>query len=153
SLFARLVVSQFTISWRWRVSVSMGYSAEEIRALVQEYEDQPFGTKREWLRAQPFSEGKFRRWRMTVIRGDLDRGLVPREGGSMAKSADRHFSAQAERARQIRDQQAQLERMQARIDELEAANDALGKAIGLLHAMREHEPDMQETTGPTRTDS
>lgn len=131
----------------------MGYSVEDIRAFVQEYDDQPYGHKLEWLRAQPFSEGMFRRWRMTVIRGDLDRGLVPREGGSMAKSADRRFSAQVERARQSRDQQAELERMQARIDELEAANDALGKAIGLLHAMRAPEPDATQSTEPTQTDS
>lgn len=35
----------------------------------------------------------------------------------------------------------EVERLNARIHELEETNAALGKAIGLLHEMSEHEPD------------
>jgi hypothetical protein len=53
-----------------------------------------------------------------------------------------------------------LARLRARVHELEQnneglekANEALGKAIGLLHAMREHEPDAAPTTSDTRDSS
>lgn len=37
--------------------------------------------------------------------------------------------------------EAEVAALNARIRELEGTNDSLGKAIGLLHAMSEHEPD------------
>ena len=39
--------------------------------------------------------------------------------------------------------------MLARIEELEATNDVLGKAIGLLHKLSEHEPDTPPMSEPT----
>ncbi|MSW42905.1 MAG: hypothetical protein F2842_11905 [Actinobacteria bacterium] len=42
---------------------------------------------------------------------------------------------------------AQLAALQARVNELEAVNDALGKAIGLLHQMSEQEPDGNQGPG------
>ena len=44
--------------------------------------------------------------------------------------------------------QAEVTRLTARVRELEDTNEALGKAIGLLHAMSEHEP----AEPPTKTD-
>src|SRR5215204_2263497 len=56
-------------------------------------------------------------------------------------------------ARSAEHKGAELARLQARVDEreqnnesLEKANEALGKASGLLHAMREQEPDAAATT-------
>ena len=45
-------------------------------------------------------------------------------------------------------QEAEVAKLTARVRELEETNAALGKAIGLLHAMNEPEPE----TGPTKTD-
>ena len=47
-------------------------------------------------------------------------------------------------ARAVRD--AEVEKLNARIRELEQVNEVLGKAIGLLHAMSEPEPAETPTT-------
>lgn len=62
-----------------------------------------------------------------------------------------------ERARERAAHEAEVARLTARVQELEAANgalgkatDALGKAIGLLQTMSEHEPAVPPTTtGPS----
>ncbi|PRC62737.1 hypothetical protein C6A85_01485, partial [Mycobacterium sp. ITM-2017-0098] len=67
--------------------------------------------------------------------GDLDRGLIPREGGEMTvPPALRNALAKVDAARQDRDE-AELARLRARVVELEATNEVLGKAIGLLPEM------------------
>lgn len=72
--------------------------------------------------------------------------------------AKRRALAKADAANQDRDE-AELARLRARVGELEAANEALGKAIGLLHAMNAEEPDTTPTitdlddSSTTRTDS
>jgi hypothetical protein len=48
--------------------------------------------------------------------------------------------ANADVAKQDCDE-AELTHLRARVRELEATNEALGKAIGLLHAMNVEEPD------------
>jgi hypothetical protein len=105
------------------------------------------------------SNRQFRRWQATVFGGDLDRGLIPREGvGMTVPPAKRTALAKADAAKQDRDE-AELVRLQARVRELEQTNAALGKAIGLLHAMNAEEPDAAPTTSdpagssPTRTNS
>ena len=42
----------------------------------------------------------------------------------------------------------EIARLNARIEELEATKDVLGKAIGLLHKLSEHEPDTPMTSEP-----
>ena len=59
--------------------------------------------------------------------------------------AKRTAMAMAQTAKQDRDE-AELARLQARVRELEQANEALGKAIGLLHAMNAQEPGAAPTT-------
>ncbi|WP_328992390.1 hypothetical protein OG394_39060 [Kribbella sp. NBC_01245] len=45
---------------------------------------------------------------------------------------------------------AEVAKLSKRIRELEGTNEALGKAIGLLHAMNEHEPaDARTTNDPS----
>lgn len=127
------------------MSITPGWSAEEIREFVYEYERQPHGTKRDWLVGRGVSSDRFRRWRETVFDGDLDRGLIPRDGGRMTPARQRRSAAKADAARD-----AELERLRSRVQELEDANDALGKAIGLLHTLNEQEPaDAPATNDPS----
>ncbi|TFD19933.1 hypothetical protein [Cryobacterium levicorallinum] len=50
------------------------------------------------------------------------------------------------RAAEREAQAAEVARLSGRVRELEEANTALGKAIGLLHAMSEEEPAATPTT-------
>lgn len=123
------------------MSISAGFTPAEIRELVIEYQLLPYGQKGSWLAGQGVSNRQFRRWQATVFGGDLDRGLIPREGGAMTvPPAKRRALAKADAAQQERDE-AELARLRARVRELEQTNEALGKAIGLLHAMSAEEPD------------
>jgi hypothetical protein len=130
------------------VSISAGFTSAEIREFVIEYHLLPHGQKGTWRAAQGVSVRQLRRWEATVFAGDLDRGLIPREGsGVTVPPAKRSALAMAQTAKQERDA-AEVARLQARVRELEQANEALGKAIGLLHAMNAEEPD----AAPTMTD-
>lgn len=128
------------------MTVSVGYSAEEIGDFVRAYESQPYGTKLSWLADQGVSHGRLRRWTEAVHFGDVLRGMVPRDDVHVSESQGirrlQSKAVAAERAAHA----AQLAALQARVNELEAVNDALGKAIGLLHQMSEQEPD--ENQGP-----
>lgn len=94
-----------------------------------------------------------------MFAGDLDRGLIPRESDVVGVSrVKRTALSMAQSAKQDRDA-AELARLQARVDELEKVNEALGKAIGLLHATSAHEPDAAppmsdpEDSSPSKTAS
>ena len=132
---------------------SPGYTTEEIRGFVHEYHLQPHGTKAGWLAAQSFTKNQFRRWRKLVFEGDLDRNLIPREHGGMARTGGEWSAFERARAKEIADHEAEVEQLQARIRMLEGTNDALGKAIGLLHAMSEQEPAEPPTQAPGPTGS
>jgi hypothetical protein len=141
------------------VSISAGFTPTEIRELVVEYQLVPHGQKGPWLAAQGVSNRRFRRWQTAVFDGDLDRGLIPREGGAMTvPPAKRRALAKADEAKHDRDE-AELARLQARVRELEATNEALGKAIGLLHERNVQEPGTTATihalddSSTPRTDS
>ena len=122
------------------MSISAGFSASEIRELVVDYQLLPHGRKGAWLAARGVSERQFRRWQAAVFAGDLDRGLIPREGeGMTVPPAKRRAMAEAREVQQVRNE-AEVLRLQARVRELEATNEALGKAIGLLHEMNVNEP-------------
>jgi hypothetical protein len=126
------------------VSISPGFTSAEIREFVVRYHLLPHGQKGLWRAAQGVSIRQLRRWEATVFAGDLDRGLIPREGiGHRIPPTKR--TALAQMAKHDRDE-AELARLQARVRELEATNEALGKAIGLLHAMNVEEPDAALTT-------
>jgi DNA-binding transcriptional MerR regulator len=128
------------------VSISAGFSVAEIREFVVEYERVPHGQKGPWLAAQGVSNGRFRRWQAAVFGGDLDRGLIPRDSGAMTvPPALRKALANVDAARQERDE-AELAQLRERVRQLEATNEALGKAIGLLHEMNVDEPDTTPMT-------
>lgn len=126
------------------MSISPGFTAAEIEEFVYEYHRQPWGRKGAWLADRGVSHDRLRRWQATVFDGDLDRGLIPREGGVSTPQGKRISMAKQRDARIVRDE-AELARLQARVRELEASNEALGKAIGLLHEMNVHEPDATPT--------
>ena len=144
-LFARLVVSQFGSVWRAvLVGTTTGFTAEEIREIVHEYHLQPWGTKQEWLRSRGVSKDKLRRWRAAIFEGDIERALFPRQARPMTYPGERS-SMERQRARERAAHELEVERLNARVKELEAMNEALGKAIGLLHSRSEQEPGENQT--------
>ena len=128
------------------MSISPGFTAEEIREVVHEYQMQPQGRKGAWLAGRGVSYWQLRKWRSAVFEGDLDRGLIPREGGPMTIPPGKRTSLERQRARERALHEAEVTRLSARVRELEATNEALGKAIGLLHALSEEEPAAAPTT-------
>lgn len=131
------------------MSMSPGFTTEEIREFVHQYGIQPYGQKAGWLVGQGVSYDRLRRWRSAVFDGDLDRGLIPREGGVVTIPPQNRTGIERQRARERVAQEAELARLNARVRELEETNAALGKAIGLLHQMSEQEPDaVPRRTGP-----
>jgi hypothetical protein len=125
-----------------------GISRDEIRELVHEYYVQPYGTRKEWLASQPVTEWTFRRWRKMVQEGDLDRNLIPREHGNMARTNGEWSAFERARAKEIAEHQSEVEQLKSRVRELEGTNEALGKAIGLLHGLSVPEPDTAPTNDP-----
>ena len=123
------------------MTVGVGFTAVEIREFVHEYQVQPFGQKRAWLAAQGVSVGRLRRWQAAVFGGDLDRDLVPREGSPMTVPPAKRTALEKARAAERAAHAVGIAKLSERIRELEGTNDTLGKAIGLLHAMNEQEPD------------
>ena len=127
------------------LTISPGFTAAEIRELVHEYQVQPHGQKTPWLAARGVSYKRMRRWRDAVFEGDLDRGLIPREGSPMTVPPSKRTALEKARARERAAQEAEVARLSARVRELEDTNEALGKAIGLLHSMNEQEPAAPRT--------
>jgi hypothetical protein len=128
------------------MTASVGLTAEEIREFVHEYHLQPYGGKSAWLVAQGISYDRIRKWRSAVFEGDLDRRLIPREGRPMTVSPAKRTAIEKQRAAERAAHEAEVAALSQRIRELEGTNDTLGKAIGLLHAMRDREPDETPTT-------
>jgi len=128
------------------VSISAGFTADEIREFVHQYTAQPFGRKAEWLAAQNVSYDRLRRWRLAVFDGDLDRGLIPRKTSSVKTPPGQRAALERHHAKERAQHEAELTRLNARVRELEEVNGALGKAIGLLHSMNEQEPVARPTT-------
>jgi hypothetical protein len=142
------------------MSISPGFTSAEIREFVVEYHLLPHGQKGMWRAAQGVSVRQLKRWEAAVFAGDLDRGLIPREGmGVTVPPAKRAAVAMAAAAKKDREDD-ELARLRARVGELEATNEALGKAIGLLHAMNAEEPgaaptisDLDDSSPPKKDSS
>ena len=114
------------------MSISPGRTAEEIREFVHEYQLGPHGRKGAWLAVRGLTYDSVRRW----------------EGGPMTFPEPERTALEKARAAERAAQESEVAKLTARVRELEETNAALGKAIGLLHAMNEPEPE----TGPTKTD-
>lgn len=128
------------------MSISPGFTTAEIREFVHEYQLQPQGQKGPWLAERGVSYSRLKRWRDAVFVGDLERALIPREGSGMTIPPAKRTAVERARAAEREAHDAERARLQARVHELERTNDALGKAIGLLHAMSEEEPAGTPTT-------
>lgn len=128
------------------MTVGVGFSTDQIREFVHEYQVQPHGQKASWLASQGVSYDRLRRWQLAVFEGDLDRRLIPREGSPMTVPPAKRTALARTRAAERASHEAQIAKLSQRVRELEGTNDALGKAIGLLHAMSEQEPDEAPTT-------
>lgn len=128
------------------MSMTHGYTNDEIRAIVYGYEQQPWGTRQAWLEAQGINQNWLRKWRNIVFDGDLDRGLIPRQGSVMSSATQRRKIAKKHEYHDPENEQ-----LRARVRELEATNEALGKAIGLLHQLNEQEPTTTETNEPNNS--
>ncbi len=122
------------------MSIAPGWTADEVREFVYEYERQPHGTKSAWLAEQGVTRPRLGRFRAAVFDGDVDRGLVPRDRGTVTPPSTRR-----QIVKNAADREIEVDRLQARVRELEASNEVLGKAIGLLHAMRVDEPAQPPT--------
>ena len=139
------------------MSISPGFTTEEIVEFVAECH-QPWGQKGGWLAEKGLSKDRLRRWQSAVFDGDLDRGLIRREGGVSTPQGKRISMARKRDARIARSD-ADVARLQARVRELEASNEAWGKVIGLLHELNVHGPDATPTiqdlddSSTSRTDS
>lgn len=129
------------------MSISPGFTSAEIRAYVFEYQQQPYGSKAEWLAQRSLSARRMHRWREAVFNGELDRGLIPRDGSGMTSTPrQRREAIERSLTAQQDAHDAEVEALNERIRSLEASNSALGKAIGLLHAISEEEPAADPTT-------
>lgn len=134
------------------LSFRAGFTTAEVREFVFEYHSLGYGQRTPWLAERGISKDRMYRWRSAVFDGDLDRGLIPREGSPVTVPSDRRSALAETRAAEQAAHSAEVERLQARVRELERANDALGKAIGLLHERNEHEP-ADTPTSNDRSDS
>ena len=128
------------------MSISPGFTAAEIREFVHEYQRVPHGQKGAGLAEHRVSYDALMRWQSAVFDGDLDRGLVPREGSQMTIPPGKREALEKARAAEHAAHAAEVTHLSARVRELEETNTALGKAIGLLHAMSEEEPAHNPTT-------
>ena len=52
------------------MTVGIGFTVDEIREFVHDYEVQPFGTKLAWLAGSGVSYERLRNWRSAVFEGD-----------------------------------------------------------------------------------
>jgi hypothetical protein len=128
------------------MSITPGFTAAEIREFVHEYDGLAYGRKAPWLAEREFSRWMLGRWRAAVYEGDLDRGLIPREGSHMTVPPGKRNALEKMRAAEQARHAAEVAELTARVRELEGSNDALGKAIGLLHSLSEEEPADTPTT-------
>lgn len=132
-------------------TTTTGYTREEIREIMHQYYLQPYGTKQAWLAKHSIPAWKIQQWRKLVYEGDLDRNLIPRDHGSMSSTSSQRSAFEKARAKELAEHQQEVDRLQEQIRNLEGANEALGKAIGLLHEMNAPESQTPLTNDPKRS--
>ena len=111
-----------------------GPSAAEKAELVGEYLQVRPGEKRAWLVGRRIDPKRMSKWRRMYLFGDLELGLDPRDTDGMVEEDGariRQLEKQLQLERAVRADELRAHREE--IEWLEKANDALGRAIGLLH--------------------
>lgn len=137
------------------MTLSAGYSNEQIIEIVESYMRLPWGQKGRWLAEQSISQGVFRRWRLTYEAGTIDVGLVPRYVRGMV-TKDNGVSTRTMQdglARQRAEYEGQIAQLQERIEALQAGNEALGKAIGFLRENAGQESEAATEQSPSSSNS
>lgn len=66
----------------------------------------------------------------------------------MDTTPSQRLAFETARAREKTEHEAELAALRERVRQLEGTNEALGKAIGFLHALNEQEPAMSRTSEP-----
>lgn len=148
------------------MTVTPGFTADEIRGFIAEYEALPYGTKTAWVEGQPFSVHQMRRWRQAHFEGSLDRGLVPQKGRAVSRTqALAQAKAATEKAVRVQKEseariaalekthRLELAERDAQIRMLEAGNVTLGKAIGFLQSLGLQEPGNTQMSKNANTSS
>ncbi len=124
-------------------------TVEEIRELVYEYLALPYGARGRFLAERDISPHRFHRWRRTVVAGDIERGLVPRNGVMVSHDESAEISRLATTVKRLQAELAvkdsQLMTKDVELRRAQAAVTALGKAIGLLRPLS---ADEQPGTNP-----
>ena len=110
------------------------FTAGEKADLVVAYRGVPHGKRMAWLAEHGINPHAMGRWRKAYYYGDLERELVPRDTAGMnqddgARTRQLEQELAQERVDRLREQREHA----AEVARLQAMNEALGKAIGLLH--------------------
>lgn len=110
------------------------WAAAERAELVAEYLLIKHGQKGPWLAERGINPRAMASWRTAFFFGDLERELVPRDTSLMSPSDGVRMKQLEAVLRQEREARAADQARHAKeVDRLSQANEALGKAIGLLH--------------------
>lgn len=135
---------------------SQGRTAEEIREIVYAYERVRHGQKAVWLAERGISHHWLTRMRRAVFSGDLDRGLIPRQGVrmTMEERARQYLVAHTgpddlTREQTIAAQADRIRSLETELDRQKEVSAALGKAIGLLQQTSAQEPGPDPTSRPS----
>ena len=110
------------------------FTAAEKASMVAEYLVMPHSQKARWRAEHGVKTYSLTRWKKAYSFGDPERSLVPRDTDGMSVSDGarvRLLELELEAERSAREQDTA--RLQDEIERLQGVNDALGKAIGLLH--------------------
>lgn len=83
-----------------------------------------------------------------MFESDLDRNLVPRDYGKMNTAPSQRSAHEKARAKKQAEDQSELQALRERVRQLEGTNEALGQAIGLLHALNAQELDVPVRNEP-----
>ena len=131
------------------MSLTPGFTNDEIVEAVEEYLSIRHGEKAAWFDGKPFSEHQLRRWRLAYLAGTIDRSLVPRHASDVTNFGSNRIRELERELKQARLKHAEeLGKLRAENEALQEGTVALGKAIGFL----QDRYDVQEPGAADRTD-
>lgn len=125
------------------MSIAPGLTTDEVLDFVFEYDALPHGTKTAWLKKRSVSRGTLRRWQRAVYDGDISRGLIGRESGTLTTAQERRSMAHRKKDR---DKDAEIRELREQVANLEEVNVTLGKALRLLRDNEDQKPLDTPTT-------
>jgi len=112
--------------------MSTGWTLEEKRDIIAEYEQAPKGTKGHVLDRHGVSQDQLYGWRAARDAGVLEVGFSVRRARLTPRTESAEIARlRAENARLM----AELERARKDIDDRQVALESLGKATALLHEL------------------